>query len=160
MTAWFYDECYLRFCAEDYSLTDLTNVFSHLSNNCIARKSLHFQSGLPHPPCPTPSRACPACLPLSSCPALPDCMLQGSLCTHHISFMLWAWRLSLATAVPVTSHACVQRPSNRVLKLPGTITCTHAVSLKDGDKSPELCLQATPWNIAVSLGSLLIATDC
>ena len=46
MTAWFYDECYLRFCAEDYSLTDLTNVFSHLSNNCIARKSLHFTSGL------------------------------------------------------------------------------------------------------------------
>lgn len=45
MTAWFYGECYLRFCAEDYSLTDLTNVFSHLSNNCIARKSLHFQSG-------------------------------------------------------------------------------------------------------------------
>lgn len=47
MTAWFYQECYLRFCAEDYSLSDLTNVFSHLSNNCIARKSLHFQSGLP-----------------------------------------------------------------------------------------------------------------
>ena len=45
MTAWFYQECYLRFCAEDYSLSDLTNVFSHLSNNCIARKSLHFESG-------------------------------------------------------------------------------------------------------------------
>ena len=46
MTAWFYQDCYLRFCAEDYSLSDLTNVFSHLSNNCIARKSLHFESGL------------------------------------------------------------------------------------------------------------------
>ena len=46
MTAWFYQECYLRFCAEDYSLSDLTNVFSHLSNNCIARKSLHFESGV------------------------------------------------------------------------------------------------------------------
>ena len=45
MTAWFYQDCYLRFCAEDYSLSDLTNVFSHLSNNCIARKSLHFESG-------------------------------------------------------------------------------------------------------------------
>lgn len=50
MTAWFYQKCYLRFCAEDYSLSDLTNVFSHLSNNCIARKSLHFESGLPHLP--------------------------------------------------------------------------------------------------------------
>ena len=46
MTAWFYQECYLRFCAEDYCLSDLTNVFSHLSNNCIARKSLHFETGL------------------------------------------------------------------------------------------------------------------
>ena len=46
MTAWFYQDCYLRFCAEDYSLSDLTNVFSHLSNNCIARKSLHFESGM------------------------------------------------------------------------------------------------------------------
>lgn len=51
MTAWFYQDCYLRFCAEDYSLSDLTNVFSHLSNNCIARKSLHFESGV-----------CPVCV--------------------------------------------------------------------------------------------------
>ena len=45
LTVWFYSECYLRFCAEDYSLTDISNVFCHLSNNCIARKSNVFESG-------------------------------------------------------------------------------------------------------------------
>ena len=36
---WNYNECYLRFCAEDYSPNDLKNKFAHLTNNSIAKKS-------------------------------------------------------------------------------------------------------------------------
>ena len=45
LTVWLYKDCYLRFCAEDYSLEDIGNVYSHLSNNCIARQSEHFEAG-------------------------------------------------------------------------------------------------------------------
>ncbi|KAK9844977.1 hypothetical protein WJX74_009214 [Apatococcus lobatus] len=44
LTIWLYKDCYLRFCAEDYSLEDIGNVYSHLSNNCIARQSEHFEA--------------------------------------------------------------------------------------------------------------------
>lgn len=44
LTVWFYDECYFRFCAEDFTLEDLS-VYSHLSNNSIAKHSDHFQNG-------------------------------------------------------------------------------------------------------------------
>ncbi|KAK3249703.1 hypothetical protein CYMTET_7075 [Cymbomonas tetramitiformis] len=42
LTVWFYDECYLRFCAEDFTLTDVDNNFQHLSNNSIAKYSDKF----------------------------------------------------------------------------------------------------------------------
>ncbi len=38
LTAWFYEDCYLRFCAQDWSLDDL-GAHAHLSNNCVARTS-------------------------------------------------------------------------------------------------------------------------
>ncbi|GMH42565.1 hypothetical protein BSKO_10484 [Bryopsis sp. KO-2023] len=42
LTIWFYDQCYVRFCAEDFSLRDIDNMFCHLSNNCVARRSKKF----------------------------------------------------------------------------------------------------------------------
>lgn len=41
LTAWFYGACYLRFCAEDWSLADL-GAHAHLSNNCVACTSPLF----------------------------------------------------------------------------------------------------------------------
>jgi tubulin monoglycylase TTLL3/8 len=43
LTVWFYAECYIRFCAEDFTLSDLDNNFQHLSNNSIAKYSEQFQ---------------------------------------------------------------------------------------------------------------------
>ena len=34
---WFYDECYIRFCADDYSLDNIQNRFQHLTNNSIQK---------------------------------------------------------------------------------------------------------------------------
>lgn len=34
---WFYDECYVRFCADDYSLDNISNRFQHLTNNSIQK---------------------------------------------------------------------------------------------------------------------------
>ena len=45
LTVWFYDACYLRFCAEDYKPSNFDNIFCHLSNNSIAKKSKKFESG-------------------------------------------------------------------------------------------------------------------
>ena len=44
LTVYFYDVCYLRFCAEDFTLSELS-VFAHLSNNSIAKYSEQFESG-------------------------------------------------------------------------------------------------------------------
>ena len=41
LAAWFYAACYLRFCAEPWSLVDL-GAFAHLSNNCVAREAPGF----------------------------------------------------------------------------------------------------------------------
>ena len=41
LAAWFYAPCYLRFCAEPWSLADL-RAFAHLSNNCVAREAPGF----------------------------------------------------------------------------------------------------------------------
>jgi hypothetical protein len=38
LTAWFYEACYLRFCAREWSLADL-GAHAHLSNNCVTRGS-------------------------------------------------------------------------------------------------------------------------
>lgn len=43
LTVHIYDECYFRFCAEDFTLHDLS-IFSHLSNNSIAKYSERFET--------------------------------------------------------------------------------------------------------------------
>ena len=43
LTIYFYDTCYVRFCASDYTLEDLS-IYSHLSNNSIAKHSDDFKS--------------------------------------------------------------------------------------------------------------------
>lgn len=43
LTLWFYNTCYLRFCAKDFSLRDL-DTFTHLSNNCVAKECDTFES--------------------------------------------------------------------------------------------------------------------
>jgi Tubulin-tyrosine ligase family len=45
LTVWFYKDCYTRFCAEDYKPSNFDNIFCHLSNNSIAKKSCKFKSG-------------------------------------------------------------------------------------------------------------------
>ena len=42
LTIWVWDLPYFRFCAEDYSLNDINNLYSHLTNNSIAKYSKHF----------------------------------------------------------------------------------------------------------------------
>lgn len=55
LTCYFYNESYLRFAAEDYSLEDFHNRFSHLTNNSIAVKSdLFEEGGRPRPLLPLP----------------------------------------------------------------------------------------------------------
>ena len=42
LTIWIYEECYLRFSVEDYELEKLENLYIHLTNNSIAKKSEKF----------------------------------------------------------------------------------------------------------------------
>eukprot|EP01016_Furgasonia_blochmanni_P045421 TRINITY_DN6399_c0_g1_i1.p1 TRINITY_DN6399_c0_g1~~TRINITY_DN6399_c0_g1_i1.p1 ORF type:complete len:341 (+),score=84.83 TRINITY_DN6399_c0_g1_i1:63-1085(+) len=42
LTVWFYDECYVRFSAEDYDPNNVFNRFVHLTNNSVAKHSQHF----------------------------------------------------------------------------------------------------------------------
>jgi tubulin monoglycylase TTLL3/8 len=44
LTIWMYDECYLRFSAEDYDDQRLDNVYVHLTNNSIVKHSAHFHN--------------------------------------------------------------------------------------------------------------------
>ena len=39
LTIWFYEECYVRFAAEDYEYHKVGNKFSYLTNNSIAKYS-------------------------------------------------------------------------------------------------------------------------
>ncbi len=39
MTIWFFDECYIRFAAEDYDYNKVGNKYSHLTNNSVAKHS-------------------------------------------------------------------------------------------------------------------------
>lgn len=43
LTIWFYDECYIRFSADEYDPQNLSNKFSHLTNNSIAKHSSKFE---------------------------------------------------------------------------------------------------------------------
>ena len=42
LTIWFFSDCYLRFCVEEYSLSDLDDSFAHLANNSISKTSDKF----------------------------------------------------------------------------------------------------------------------
>ena len=39
---WYFDECYLRFTADNYDPSKIHNKFMHLTNNCIASQSKNF----------------------------------------------------------------------------------------------------------------------
>jgi len=39
LTIWFFEECYIRFAAEDYEDGKIGNKFAHLTNNSIAKYS-------------------------------------------------------------------------------------------------------------------------
>jgi len=41
LTVWFYDDCYIRFAAENYTFGKVRNKYSHLTNNSIAKHSHH-----------------------------------------------------------------------------------------------------------------------
>ena len=43
LTIWMWKEPYLRFGAEDYKMDDLNNIYSHLTNNSIAKHSLQYK---------------------------------------------------------------------------------------------------------------------
>ena len=43
LTIWLYDEPYVRFGAEDYNPENISNIYSHLTNNSIAVKSKQFE---------------------------------------------------------------------------------------------------------------------
>ena len=43
LTIWIWEEPYLRFGAEDYNINDMSNLYSHLTNNSIAKHSEHFR---------------------------------------------------------------------------------------------------------------------
>jgi tubulin monoglycylase TTLL3/8 len=44
LTIWLYDTPYLRFGAEDYDPNNLNNLYSHLTNNAIAKNSAKFKN--------------------------------------------------------------------------------------------------------------------
>jgi tubulin monoglycylase TTLL3/8 len=41
---WFYEECYLRFCTEEYNTENVANKFVHLTNNAIQKHSPEFNN--------------------------------------------------------------------------------------------------------------------
>ena len=44
LTIWFFEECYIRFAAEDYEKGNAKNKFAHLTNNSIAKYSKSDQA--------------------------------------------------------------------------------------------------------------------
>lgn len=43
LTIWFYGECYIRLSTSEYDLSDLSNKFSHLTNNSINKHAKNFE---------------------------------------------------------------------------------------------------------------------
>ena len=44
LVIWMWKEPYLRFGAEDYIMEDLSNIYCHLTNNSIAKHSIHYKN--------------------------------------------------------------------------------------------------------------------
>jgi tubulin monoglycylase TTLL3/8 len=44
LTIWLWDDPYLRFSAEEYNIDNYSNIYSHLTNNCIAKYSKKYNS--------------------------------------------------------------------------------------------------------------------
>ena len=44
LTIWLWDDPYLRFSAEEYNIDNFSNIYSHLTNNCIAKYSKKYNS--------------------------------------------------------------------------------------------------------------------
>ena len=44
LTIWLYDECYIRFSAEDYDAKNVNNKFIHLTNNSIGAYHKNFSN--------------------------------------------------------------------------------------------------------------------
>lgn len=42
LVIWIYKKCYLRFTAEEFSFSDLSNNFKHLTNNSVSKESSQF----------------------------------------------------------------------------------------------------------------------
>lgn len=38
LAIWYFDECYIRFSADNYSTKNLSNKFQHLTNNAVSKK--------------------------------------------------------------------------------------------------------------------------
>ncbi|KRX07850.1 hypothetical protein PPERSA_10134 [Pseudocohnilembus persalinus] len=38
LQVWFYDDCYIRICSQEYNKDSFQNPFAHLTNNCIQQK--------------------------------------------------------------------------------------------------------------------------
>ena len=43
LTVYIYDEPYIRFSAENYNPENVNNIYSHLTNNSIAKNSKNFE---------------------------------------------------------------------------------------------------------------------
>ena len=44
MRVWFFEECYVRFGAEEYDINEFYNRFAHLTNNSIGKYSKKFET--------------------------------------------------------------------------------------------------------------------
>jgi tubulin monoglycylase TTLL3/8 len=42
LTIWFFQECYVRLSTNDYSLKNIKNRFTHLTNNSVNKRSDNF----------------------------------------------------------------------------------------------------------------------
>jgi tubulin monoglycylase TTLL3/8 len=38
LTVWFYNDCYVRLCGEDFEVSAFANPFAHLTNNSVAQR--------------------------------------------------------------------------------------------------------------------------